>query len=518
MSTVLLPPLIPPTTPSTGAPRLEKLEDIQGDVWSKGFPKSYETYYLFQIKRPAEFAGCLNKMITNKPHLIPNLNMVKDKRDEINYERQLAKEHQDKPKRLPIANALIAFTYKGLEAIQSGRQSHDDLWLDDIKATDPAFCRGMRSDGPALNDPTTKLNPLFSDPNVIHGLLKVAGSSKETVEERLKEIQLDLQRGTVITDVPGGFEGRLDGATRGGKNRGKEHFGFQDGISQPLMNGLDDIPPPDPGAALATSTMETDPKFLITTKDTRSQDTNGVTRPDWMYQGSFLVFRKLVQNVKAYNDLVQNNFKKYGCQTADHMGAKLMGRWPSGAPIALPAYHTSDAPPTDRCKVKKMNSFLYEKVDDSSAPHGCPLAAHIRKTNPRRADEKDSNSGDPGLLFTKIIRGGIPYGPDYTPGEPAGTERGLLFACYQGNIEDGFRHMQMIWCNNDSFPKGGSGFDPIVGQAKRPEDLKTLITADGTEQVPINPPLVTFRGGEYFFVPSIPALKGALTVNSAPLH
>ncbi|KAK3312172.1 hypothetical protein B0H66DRAFT_395117 [Apodospora peruviana] len=518
MSTVVVPPIIPPTVPPTNPPveKLEKLEDIQGDIWSKGFPKDNETYYLFQIKHPADFARCLRKLVTDQPHLIPNLNMVKVNWAEIKAEKKRADAHKEQPKRLPMANALIAFTYKGLEIIRGGLQNPDDLLLEDIEKTDPAFSHGMKS--APLNDPTAGLDPLFADPTAIHGLLKVAGSSKEKVNERLKEIQVALQcdKG-VINDVPGGTEGRIDGAVREGDNRGKEHFGFQDGISQPLMNGLDDPPPAPDSGALATSTMETEPKFLIVMEGTRSQGSNDIPRPDWMHQGSFLVFRKLEQNVEAFNDLTEKNFKRYECRNAEHMGAKLMGRWRSGAPITLPAYHTADDPTGDHCKSKKMNNFGYEKVDDNSTARGCPLAAHIRKTNPRRTDEEDTNASDPGLKFTRIIRGGIPYGPDHTKGEKPGVmKRGLLFACYQGSIEDGFQHMQSSWCNTDTFPMGGSGLDPIVGQGKSPDDMKMLIT-EGKEQVQINPPLVTFRGGEYFFVPSIKSLKGVLTA-AAPLH
>lgn len=163
--------------------------------------------------------------------------------------------------------------------------------------------------------------------------------------------------------------------------------------------------------------------------------------------------------------------------------------------------------------MKLINNFGYEKLD---APlHMCPLGAHIRKTNPRMAN--DSNNSDQGLQFSKMIRNGIPYGPDYKAGEVEGpeTKRGLLFACYQGFIEDGFRHMQRSWCNNSDFPPGKeSGIDPIIGQGS-PSEMKTKIT-EGKDAVTVTLPtgksqLVTFRGGEYFFVPSIAALRGDLS-------
>lgn len=283
-------------------------------------------------------------------------------------------------------------------------------------------------------------------------------------------------------------------------------FGFEDGISQPLMDGVD-----DDKVVQATPIMVTHPKILLVTKETRTFQ--GIERPEWMHQGSFLVFRKLEQNVKAFHDLT-SKYKDYGLQSPDHMGAKLMGRWPSGAPITLPAYHTSDAPDPDRDMVKQLNTFTYESLE--SPPHMCPFSAHIRKTNPRMPH--DPNAADPGHQFSKMIRSGIPYGPDYTPGEDQGTKRGLLFACYQAYIEDGFQHMQSFWCNNVDFPPGkGAGVDPIIGQVASGEEMKANIAEGKDAAVPVVLPtgegerLVTFRGGEYFFVPSIAALRGVLS-------
>src|SRR5580704_588169 len=76
-----------------------------------------------------------------------------------------------------------------------------------------------------------------------------------------------------------------------------DSFGFEDGISQPLMNGIDEL---DANAAV---NMNTDPRLLIVTADTWSEE-DTVERPTWMYDGSFLVFRKLEQNVRGFEALV----------------------------------------------------------------------------------------------------------------------------------------------------------------------------------------------------------------------
>lgn len=137
----------------------------------------------------------------------------------------------------------------------------------------------------------------------------------------------------------------------------------------------------------------------------------------------------------------------------------------------------------------------------------CPMSAHIRKTNPRRMPgEGGSERRAP---FTKIIRCGIPYGTDYKGPEDTST-RGMLFACYQGNIENAFKQMQESWCNSEKFPTETAGNDPIVGQTKD-GTLKTEITThEGHPKILEFQQLVTLKGGEFFFVPSIKALREVL--------
>lgn len=152
------------------------------------------------------------------------------------------------------------------------------------------------------------------------------------------------------------------------------------------------------------------------------------------------------------------------------------------------------------------NDFVY------GAASACPVTAHTRKTNQRLLPGKGNT---PPGGNARIIRSGIPYGIDYVEGKTEKEKRGLLFACYQNHIEGGFRHIQMNWCNNAKFPTGpvkNPGLDPIVGQASDSSQLKTMVTDKNQTYHPFGPfeELVTMKGGEYFFVPSISALKTAL--------
>ena len=98
-------------------------------------------------------------------------------------------------------------------------------------------------------------------------------------------------------------------------------FGFEDGVSQPLMGGMDNLEQHGP------PNMNTDPNIIIVTPTTHHE--GETSRPVWMYDGSFVVFRKLEQNVQGFEALT-DQWQKYQCLSKGHLGAKLMGRWQSG--------------------------------------------------------------------------------------------------------------------------------------------------------------------------------------------
>ena len=140
--------------------------------------------------------------------------------------------------------------------------------------------------------------------------------------------------------------------------------------------------------------------------------------------------------------------------------------------------------------------------------HRCPFAAHIRKVNPRDILPKTVNS--------RMVRNGIPYGTEFS--EDKDGKRGMLFACYQSSIDNSFQFVQKTWSNEPHFPQTaselGTGYDPIIGQAPRDEHLHMAMYDPDDKEIEPGfgkfPKLVTLRGGEYFFVPSLSALTNVL--------
>jgi Dyp-type peroxidase family len=175
---------------------------------------------------------------------------------------------------------------------------------------------------------------------------------------------------------------------------------------------------------------------------------------------------------------------------------------------------------------KQNNDFDFA---DDQGQRRCPFAAHIRKTNPRSDIQK--NTLDP----RRIIRAGIPFGPEVTDEENAAgrtiQERGLLFVCYQTSILQQFEFVQGTWANNPEFvsntfpktrPSDGSvitvGIDPLIGQAIPPVTARTTDepapnypAGDSVTKLHIPQAFVVPTGGGYFFVPSISAIHEVLT-------
>ncbi len=273
-----------------------------------------------------------------------------------------------------------------------------------------------------------------------------------------------------------------------------EHFGFRDGVSQPLFLKADideakkhsDFSQWDPSA----------PLDLVLFKDPLGEKNESY--------GSFLVYRKLEQNVKAWNrDVVENLAEKLkGSGTANPAlaGAYTMGRFQDGTPVVLQDTPSAQQP--------EENNFNYAEDTEGLK---CPFHAHTRKVNPR-GDTKIFNVPLEEEKMHRIARRGINYGP--LPTEEPETDAGLLFLCFQANLENQFNFMQKAWANERNFIKQDVGADVVIGVEKEENGAAVTETyqwptewgesgqteADFTHWV-------NMKGGEYFFAPCMSFLK-----------
>ncbi|KAF8630219.1 hypothetical protein AX15_003045 [Amanita polypyramis BW_CC] len=492
---------------------LPDLKNVQGDVYFI-FPKRWQRFTFFKITNATQFRKDIDNYvpkITSSEQTVENLKKI----------------HDNPGAGLDIVSSGIAFNKAGLNT----------MGIKD-KLQDRHFDQGsLFNEKSQLGDMAT-YDDVFNGDGKNHGVILLTAGKQDTCDSKMKEIQNIFKDSieVLITYV---------GRVRKGE---AEHFGWKDGISQPAIKG---IAQPKSGQRVVK------PGVIILgyPGDPVYDNKDAVARPEFTKDGSFLVFRKLEQNVLYLEDYINKNWttippdiaKKTGVPylTEDDrkalFGARMVGRFKSGVPLARCPY-VEDKKWLDP---DKINDFDYTEI-----PGGCPFAAHVRKTAPRNLQPIVSKEY---LDASVIVRAGIPYGKeisqeerdewekitDEKKKEDAISPRGLLFACYQSSISNGFVRQTIDFANNDFFPLSSllpqkTGQDPIIGgpkpilgttgTTKLSKDGEATLLLDNekgekyevtgvAKKVNVSASsfeqkfFVTSRGGDYYFVPSIATVK-----------
>jgi Dyp-type peroxidase family len=271
----------------------------------------------------------------------------------------------------------------------------------------------------------------------------------------------------------------------------REPFGFQDGISQPAIEGSG-IPSSNPQEAPLKAG-----EFVLGYPD-ESGRLPPMPQPTVLgHNGSYAAFRKLKQDVAAFR-----RFLAERATTADEqewLAAKLMGRWRSGAPLALSPDHDD---PELGADPKRRNNFLYH--DDDPKGLKCPTGSHIRRMNPRDQFKDEMLR----VNRHRLIRRGTAYGPMLPDGtlEDDGAERGIFFVFIGADLKRQFEFVQSEWVSQGIFIGAPQDKDPIVGQHDG-TDLFTIPQEPIRQRLHGLPRFVTNRGGEYFFLAGLRALR-----------
>ena len=294
----------------------------------------------------------------------------------------------------------------------------------------------------------------------------------------------------------------------------KEHFGFRDGISQPVIHGtpkakkLKESNPKEarlaivqPGEFVLGYLNERKRRVGLSPKQARRAKP---TERELLRNGTYLVFRQLEQDVKAFDDFVSYAAEHLSGgvspATKTWVAARLLGRWPSGEPLVPPgAGRHADA--------SKRNDFLYQLEDKMGL--ACPIGAHIRRANPRDTIGPDPDAALRLSKMHRIIRRGRPYrhAPAADGHEVEEKERrGMLFICLNADIAGQFEHIQHTWLNNPHFAGLYAGCDALSHLAVGSGGM-TIQRRPVNLQLEHAKPFVRVRGGAYFFLPGISALR-----------
>jgi len=352
------------------------------------------------------------------------------------------------------------------------------------------FLAGMAARADILGD-TAESSPKNWDDGLgtadIHVVVSLLASSSQALADHEKWLVSSLANG--LTEVARQEVALLPSGT--------EHFGYADGFSQPAIEGVDTGPRTGVGAPAGHGAWRPirAGEFVLGYPDEEGILADAPEPESLARNGSYMVVRKLRQNVVGFREMLERAAKVYP-GSEEMLAAKLVGRWRDGTPLALSPMSAHPSLATDPLK---NNTFDYS---DDQQGYRCPVGAHIRRANPRLSMPFD------GKLVNRhrLVRRGLPYGPPLPEGAPDdGVERGVLFVCFQADLERQFEFIQSQWLNDGNAFGLGTDKDPMLGN--NDGTGKHTIHGAPPSFVGSLPRLITTAGGEYFFAPGINGLR-----------
>jgi deferrochelatase/peroxidase EfeB len=322
----------------------------------------------------------------------------------------------------------------------------------------------------------------------------------------------------------------------------KEHFGLSDGFGDPVFEGqmnpaAERIKQIGGGKILADQSWAplATGEFLLGYAD-EAQEIAGAAMPiEFSRNGTFMAYRKLHENVAAFADYMADQGRRYqrvvGVADPDEalqtVQAKLVGRWSDGVPLmAAPTYADWQAfnarlaaaqAAGDKVALAKIAlQYVDFKYRPDPAGAACPVVSHLRRMNTRDMLDPHFTSPDPktwaGSALNnrrRILRRGLPYGAPGAPPTDAG-EHGIIFLAICSSLFRQFEFVQQQWAQYGLDFNAGNDTCPIIGN-HGPESKYVVATDPAGTDAPFlcepMPQFVEPRGGDYFFIPSMTALR-----------
>ena len=348
----------------------------------------------------------------------------------------------------------------------------------------------------------------------------------------------------------------------------EEHFGFRDGIGDPVfegqftktveqtrVKGRGKIMPNGSWAPLETG------EFLLGHPDESQELPVDFLPPEISRNGTFMAYRKLHENVAGFETYIATTAKVFArvmgmdeAEAAETLKAKMIGRWSDGTPLVKADTEARrkqfrEAYERDLKLAKDgYQAAMLAKDEEKAAIYGaqiseikqretdfkyaddfggikCPYASHLRRGNARDmldpqvalgpdASGKVPQAGNGSALNKRrrILRRGLPYGSAKKGAKKSDDDQGIIFMAVCASLFRQFEFLQQQWMQYGLDFQAGNDTCPVIGHRDENFPTKFVIPSDPQGDKPPFicsdiPPLVTTKGGEYFFIPGMTALR-----------
>ncbi|MEL7277227.1 MAG: peroxidase [Pseudomonadota bacterium] len=474
----------------------------------------------------------------------------------------------------PAVTFNIGFTFLGLYALSLPTrtlQGMPEEFIDGMKSRahilgdrDPTKRASETTDWDAKWDPVWRDNRDGDGQNNVHIWISMNALAKPFTDQPDDALDaqtrwlveqcdmLDQKVRILSTNGPGGtdlyqsanavFETLPDGRkipTR------KEHFGFTDGIGDPAFEGQ--YPPEQMtskviGRGKLMSAEEgwqpiATGEFVLGHPDESQELTPSSTPANFMANGSFMVYRKLHENLGSFTAVIEEEAERFARvmdvpldEARETLMAKIVGRWSDGVPLSThptfaewQEFRATLADDDPLVAAEKRNAYLTSpaardfRYADDMRGFKCPGGAHLRRVNTRDyldpLNDLDSQNPDATTQLNKrrrILRRGLPYGPTELGVGDDTTEQGVIFMVICASIFRQFEFVQQQWIQYGLDFNLGNNTCPLLGD--HTHHTRHSIPSDPKSGRPpyVIDKLKTFvetRGGDYFFIPSLTALR-----------
>ena len=485
------------TQANSGAKNSLDLADIQGFI-VRGYRMPMVRHFLLTIGDPAAARKLLGRLASGDESDTPQITTAEDWH--VGFEPGPFDNQAEAPRYKPDYCLNVGITWPGMLALEI-RDKVDELSF----AAFGSFIAGAAEQAQFVGDtgPSAPENWIdgfgTGSDHVLLTLHAINPEAMTTYSDRLSALFAEGGAFREICRVDG--NAWLEMVDGNPVPSAKVPFGYTDGISMTTIRGGPERYPAD-------HQEPCEPWLFVLLDEAESYL---VPEPHELgLNGSFAVFKMIKTDVVGFENFLQSNKDKIDPEL---LAAKICGRWRNGVPLALSP--DTDSPPGG-IPPDQLNNYEYVNADGSGDPEGlrCPVGAHMRRINPR--GQPVIGQGNPGGSNNnhRLIRRGLPYGPNYDPKQPYdGIERGLMGYFISSDIEDQYEFVLKEWVNGAAFagqvrldPKSK---DPMIGTQDPAESIFVIPQANGAPPIKVTgfSSFVTTKAAAYCFLPSITAIK-----------